>query len=79
MVPTSLALKELCLADGEFQIATRYWTGGIRIEIGASVTGVTLVNGVAVAKVPERSKDQYEWSKSKVRVQAERCLMSCSK
>ena len=57
MVPTALALKEACLADGEFQIATRYWTGGIRIEIGASVTGVTIVNGVTVAKVPDRAEN----------------------
>lgn len=57
MVPTALALKEICLADGEFQIATRYWTGGIRIEIGASVTGVTIVNGVTVAKIPERAEN----------------------
>ncbi|MGZ0216167.1 MAG: hypothetical protein ACKVKP_08970, partial [Acidimicrobiales bacterium] len=57
MVPTALALKAICLADGEFQIATRYWTGGIRIEIGASVTGVTIADGVTVAKIPERGEN----------------------
>src|SRR5262249_32915402 len=39
---TSQNLAALCAADGEFHIASRNWTGGLRLEIGASSVCVKL-------------------------------------
>jgi pimeloyl-ACP methyl ester carboxylesterase len=48
----SETLAALCAADGEFRIAARYWTGGLRLEIGERVIGVTVADGVASAGAP---------------------------
>jgi hypothetical protein len=29
---TSIGLAEACLADGEFRLAARYWTGGLHFD-----------------------------------------------
>ncbi|MDB5483924.1 MAG: hypothetical protein JWO83_4977 [Caulobacteraceae bacterium] len=50
----SQALAALCLADGEFRLAARFWTGGLRLEIGERVVGVVLTDGVPAAGSPER-------------------------
>ena len=31
------ALAALCAGDGEFRIAARHWTGGLRLECGSEV------------------------------------------
>lgn len=56
MVPTAEELTEKCLSDGEFRLAARYWTGGLRLEIGGAVTGISLVNGEVRASVPEAGR-----------------------
>jgi pimeloyl-ACP methyl ester carboxylesterase len=51
---TSQTLAALCLADGEFRLASRFWTGGLRLEIGGQAVGVTVTEGVPAAGAPER-------------------------
>ncbi|MDG2113820.1 MAG: alpha/beta fold hydrolase, partial [Actinomycetota bacterium] len=53
MGPTAEALAARCAADGELAMAVRYWTGGVRLEMGNHLTGVTIVDGAIVAGVPE--------------------------
>ena len=43
--PTSAQLAERCRTDGEFAMASRYWSGGIRFEIGGAAIGIQLVDG----------------------------------
>lgn len=50
--PSSAHLAVRCAADGEFGLAARFWTGGLRLEIGDAVTGVTITAGVVSAGVP---------------------------
>jgi hypothetical protein len=41
-----------CSADGEFGVAARFWTGGLRLEIGEPVLGLTVADGAAAAGEP---------------------------
>ena len=49
---TSRALAALCAGDGEFGLAARYWTGGLRLERGADLAAVTLTDGAVGAGDP---------------------------
>jgi pimeloyl-ACP methyl ester carboxylesterase len=51
---TSEALAAACAGDGEFRIAARFWTGGLRLEIGEAVAAVSLANGAVGAGDPGR-------------------------
>jgi pimeloyl-ACP methyl ester carboxylesterase len=52
---TSRILAERCLADGEFRLAARFWSGGLRLEIGGEkVVGLALADGVPAPGEPER-------------------------
>ncbi len=43
---TSTELLERCRADGEFVLAARHWTGGLRLQFGdGSVAAITLADG----------------------------------
>ena len=42
---TSDALAAACAGDGEFKIAARFWTGGLRLEIGDDVVAITVTDG----------------------------------
>ncbi len=53
MAPTTEDLTALCAADGEFGLAARHWTGGLRLEIGEDATGFTVTVGAVSAGVPE--------------------------
>jgi pimeloyl-ACP methyl ester carboxylesterase len=44
-------------ADGELRLAVRYWTGGIRLQIGEAVTGFTVVDGGIQPAVPSPGVD----------------------
>ena len=46
-------LTHRCRADGEFTLAARHWTGGLRIEGGGAVTGITLVDGAVEPGAPD--------------------------
>jgi pimeloyl-ACP methyl ester carboxylesterase len=48
----SEALGALCAGDGEFRIAARFWTGGLRLQIGERSMGITVADGVATAGDP---------------------------
>ena len=50
--PTADELGRRCVDDGELRLAARYWTGGIRLEVGELHTGVTFAEGVPVSGVP---------------------------
>jgi pimeloyl-ACP methyl ester carboxylesterase len=46
-------LVSRCAADGEFQLASRHWTGGLRLENAGAAIGLTLADGKLGAGVPE--------------------------
>lgn len=41
-----------CRADGEFMMAARFWTGGLRLDDGATTVGVTVTDGRVSAGAP---------------------------
>lgn len=43
---TSVDLASRCAGDGEFQLAARYWTDGLRLEVGDDLLAMRLVDGV---------------------------------
>ena len=45
--PLSPDLAARCAADGEFRLAARHWTGGLRLETPGQTLGVVLVGGDA--------------------------------
>ena len=49
---TSENLAALCAGDGEFRIASRHWTGGLRLEFGAQVACINLKEGPVIAGDP---------------------------
>ena len=49
---TSEQLATRCRADGEFGLAARYWTGGLRLDFGESVAAITIVDGDIEAADP---------------------------
>jgi len=49
---TSARLAAACAADGEFRIAARFWTGGLRLEIGERRVGITVASGAPAAGIP---------------------------
>ena len=52
---TSDALAAACAGDGEFKIAARFWTGGLRLEIGDDVVAITVTDGAHKAGDPGKS------------------------
>ncbi len=54
--PDPVEFAAACAADGEMRLAVRYWTGGLRLEVGDSTTGFTVVNGEITAGVPEEGE-----------------------
>ena len=42
---TSESLTALCAADGEFRIASRFWTGGLWLDMGDRAIGFSVVDG----------------------------------
>ncbi|HXQ10514.1 MAG TPA: alpha/beta hydrolase [Caulobacteraceae bacterium] len=49
---TSEQLAARCAEDGEFRIAARFWSGGLRLEIGERTLGLAVVDGVPAAGAP---------------------------
>lgn len=45
MTPNAAQLVSRCRADGELSLSARYWNGGLRLEIGPTVIGLTIHNG----------------------------------
>jgi len=50
----SQALAARCAADGEFRLAARFWTGGLRLEAPDGAIGVTVEEGHAAPGVPRQ-------------------------
>ena len=50
----SQALAALCRVDGEFQLAARFWTGGLRLEIDERVVGIVVTDGAPAPGAPDR-------------------------
>ena len=53
---------DACARDGEFQLACRHWTGGLRLNIGESQLGITLTDGAVSAGVPADDAGVVEFS-----------------
>ena len=51
-LPTSDEWANRCEGDGEFQLAKRYWTGGLRLRIGEDEIGLTLEDGGLSGGIP---------------------------
>ncbi len=49
---TSRELAERCRADGEFLLAARHWTGGLRLDFGSAVAAITIADGEPVEGEP---------------------------
>jgi len=52
-IPTTEQLAATAAADAELRLASRYWTGGLRLTIGDTVTGFTVTDGTITPGVPE--------------------------
>jgi pimeloyl-ACP methyl ester carboxylesterase len=50
---TSERLAARCAGDGEFRLAARHWTGGLRLQGPGGAIGLTLRDGEATAGAPE--------------------------
>ncbi|MHC4042136.1 alpha/beta fold hydrolase [Bradyrhizobium sp. 23AC] len=48
-------LFSVCASDGEFRLAARHWTGGLRLEGSSGVMGLVLVAGALRSGTPEAS------------------------
>jgi len=53
---TSEHLANRCAADGEFQLASRHWTGGLRLQSPEAANGQTLADGELWAGVPQAGR-----------------------
>jgi len=51
-LPTSEQWATLCANDGEFGLASRYWSGGLRLEIADAVLALALDDGSVTARDP---------------------------
>lgn len=51
-LPTSEQLAEICSSDGELRLASRHWTGGLRLRIGEAPLDLRFENGVVSAGPP---------------------------
>lgn len=60
-LPSSAEWTERCLADGEFSLAARNWSGGIRLKIGGSILEMLLQDG-RLATVDSAAKGILEVS-----------------
>lgn len=49
---TAAQLAARCAGDGEFRLAARHWTGGLRLERAATAIGATLSKGAVSAEIP---------------------------
>ena len=50
--PDSATLAATCAADPELGLASRFWTGGLRLSMGDHLTGFTVTDGVIAPGVP---------------------------
>ncbi|MET0780458.1 MAG: alpha/beta hydrolase [Microbacterium sp.] len=60
MVFPSVDLAAVCAADGEFLLAARHWTGGLRFVAGDDVIGLTIKDGTPLAGSPRRGERVIE-------------------
>ncbi len=49
LLPDSADWAKLCNADGEFQLAARHWSGGLRLCVGDAVAELGMADGAATA------------------------------
>ncbi len=52
----AVAFADTCNADGEFRLAARHWTGGLRFERPSGDLALRVVNGVASAEPVAKSE-----------------------
>jgi pimeloyl-ACP methyl ester carboxylesterase len=63
-LPTSAAWAETCAGDGEFLLASRFWTGGLKLNIDDLELGLTMNDGQVSADAPAGSAGVIELSGS---------------
>jgi len=51
---TSADFAARCAGDGEFRLAARHWTGGLRLERGGAAIGASLTSGEIGPKTPAK-------------------------
>lgn len=51
--PDTDQLATICAADAELGLASRHWTGGLRLVMGDHLTGFTVTEGMIEAGVPD--------------------------
>lgn len=68
---TSEYLVSRCEADGEFRLAARHWTGGLRLEDASVAIGLTLVDGELGTGVPDAGQQGVVALKASAEVWAE--------
>ena len=49
---TGDTLARRCAGDGEFRIASRFWTGGLRLDFGSHIAAITVTDGAVRAADP---------------------------
>ena len=49
---TSNEFARRCAGDGEFRLAARHWTGGLRLERDGAAIGVSVTSGEVAADTP---------------------------
>ncbi len=54
--PDPVEFAAACAADGEMRLAVRHWSGGLRLGIGETWTGFTVVDGEITAGVPDEGE-----------------------
>lgn len=59
-LPSSEQWAQACAADGEFALAARHWSGGIKLSIGEQQLGLTLRDGAVTAGAPSAATGVVE-------------------
>ncbi len=52
-MPTQADFFDRCVADGELLLATRYWTGGLRLEVDGAAIGFATKDGELINEIPD--------------------------
>ena len=61
-LPEESAWAARCAADGEFKLAARHWTGGLRFRADSTSIALTITDGQAEAGAPTDGREVIEYS-----------------
>jgi pimeloyl-ACP methyl ester carboxylesterase len=63
-LPSNEAWAAACVADGEFRLAARHWTGGLALAIGERMLGLTVRDGAVSGGIPATTDGVLRFSGS---------------